>query len=572
MTPITKSRIRCAIYTRKSSEEGLEQSFNSLQAQREACEAYITSQRHEGWHVLGAHYDDGGFSGGSMERPALHRLLEDIAAGKVDTVVVYKVDRLTRSLADFAKIIEIFDTRQVSFVSVTQQFNTTTSMGRLTLNVLLSFAQFEREVTGERIRDKIAASKRKGMWMGGNVPLGYDLKDRKLTINAEEAKVVREIYRQYLRFGCVSLLKEYLDQSPIRSKVRLNGSGIKTGGQKFSRGALYQLLKNHLYVGEIAHRGKVYPGEHEAIIERELWQKAHQNLAENRQGERKRKRTTKNSLLTGLLFDEQGNRYTPTHAVKEGKRYRYYTSQAVIHKRKEGAALARIPAHELERAVADRVLTLLSTPHELVSATRDLTLPEGQLRYILEASGQITRSWEKSGAQETEKVLQTIIRKVVVQQDSLQISLDLNAFINLIHENKFNKARNTQTSTDGNRQPQVLVLACPFRQARRGKELRLVIGENRRISSSSTIALVKGIVRARHWYAQVVSGKAGSITELAKQAGVTSHYVRRIFSCALLAPDLVEVILSQRHSPGLTLSKLVTRLPLEWEHQREIIA
>jgi len=238
MTPTTKSRIRCAVYTRKSSEEGLEQSFNSLQAQREACEAYITSQRHEGWHLLGAQYDDGGFSGGSMERPALQRLLEDIAAGKIDTVVVYKVDRLTRSLTDFAKIIEIFDASYVSFVSVTQQFNTTTSMGRLTLNVLLSFAQFEREVTGERIRDKIAASKRKGMWMGGNVPLGYDLKDRKLIINEEEARVVCEIYRQYLRLGYVSRLKEYLDQSSIRSKVRLDG-------------ALLDRLTHHVHILEM---------------------------------------------------------------------------------------------------------------------------------------------------------------------------------------------------------------------------------------------------------------------------------------------------------------------------------
>jgi DNA invertase Pin-like site-specific DNA recombinase len=393
VTLTAKSRIRCAIYTRKSSEEGLEQSFNSLQAQREACEAYIASQRHEGWHVLGAQYDDGGFSGGSMERPALQRLLEDIAAGKIDTVVVYKVDRLTRSLTDFAKIIEIFDASHVSFVSVTQQFNTTTSMGRLTLNVLLSFAQFEREVTGERIRDKIAASKRKGMWMGGNVPLGYDLKERKLIINEEEAKVVCEIYRQYLRLGYVSRLKEYLDRSPIRSKVRLNGSGIKTGGQKYSRGALYQLLKNHLYVGEIAHHGQVYPGEHEPIVERDLWQKVQQNLADNRQGERRRTRTTKDSLLTGLIFDEQGNRYTPTHAVKDGKRYRYYTSQAVIRKKKEGVTLARIPAHELERAVAARVLTMLSAPHELISATQELALPEGQLHSVLESASQRARSW-----------------------------------------------------------------------------------------------------------------------------------------------------------------------------------
>jgi DNA invertase Pin-like site-specific DNA recombinase len=244
-------KVRCAIYTRKSSEEGLEQSFNSLQAQREACEAYVASQRHEGWQVIRDHYDDGGFSGGSMDRPALRQLLQDISAGKVDTVVVYKVDRLTRSLSDFAKIIEIFDARKVSFVSVTQQFNTTTSMGRLTLNVLLSFAQFEREVTGERIRDKIAASRKKGMWMGGRVPLGYDVKDRKLVINEEEAKLVREIFRQYLRLNCVRKLKRYLDDRQIRSKVLLHANGKKAGGKSFSRGALYQVLKNRLSSGKV---------------------------------------------------------------------------------------------------------------------------------------------------------------------------------------------------------------------------------------------------------------------------------------------------------------------------------
>ena len=305
-------------------------------------------------------------------------------------------------------------------------------MGRLTLNVLLSFAQFEREVTGERIRDKIAASKRKGMWMGGRVPLGYDLKDRKLIINKEESEVVRGIYPQYLRLGYVSRLKEYLDQSLIRSKVRLDGSGIRTGGQEFSRGALYQLLRNHLYVGEIAHHGQIYPGEQQPIIDRELWQKVQQQLVENRQGERKRTRTTKDSLLTGLLFDEHGNRYTPTHAAKQGKRYRYYTSQAVIRRKKDGADLARIPAHELERAIADRVLTLLSTPHELVSAARDLALPEGQLRSIVEAANRRAKSWERAGTQEKEKFLQTVLSKVVVQQDSLQISIDLNALVNLI--------------------------------------------------------------------------------------------------------------------------------------------
>src|SRR6202046_4171614 len=265
--------IRCAIYTRKSSEEGLDQSFNSLHAQREACEAYITSQKHEGWHALSARYEDGGFSGGNMDRPGLKKLLEDIAAGKIDTIVVYKVDRLTRSLADFAKIVEIFDGKGVSFVSVTQQFNTTTSMGRLTLNVLLSFAQFEREVTGERIRDKVAASKKKGMWMGGIVPLGYYLEARKLVPHPTEAALVRNIFTLYLKLGCVRKLVAELKRENVKTKAWMTKSGVRVGGASFAKGHLYFLLRNRLYIGEIRHRELWYPGAHSGIVPRELWVK-----------------------------------------------------------------------------------------------------------------------------------------------------------------------------------------------------------------------------------------------------------------------------------------------------------
>ena len=263
--------VRCAIYTRKSSEEGLEQEFNSLQAQREACEAFINSQRHEGWVCLRTPYDDGGFSGATMDRPALHQLLADITAGRVDTVVVYKIDRLTRSLADFAKIVEILDARGASFVSVTQQFNTTTSMGRLTLNVLLSFAQFEREVIGERIRDKIAASKRKGMWMGGVPPLGYGAQDHKLVMIDSEADAVRLIFRRYAELGSVRLLKAELEARGIKSKSWTSGSGRLVGGKPFSRGALYLMLQNHTYLGKIVHRGQFNSGEHTPIIDQPLW-------------------------------------------------------------------------------------------------------------------------------------------------------------------------------------------------------------------------------------------------------------------------------------------------------------
>src|SRR6267143_304344 len=320
------SRKRCAIYTRKSSEEGLDQEFNSLQAQSEACEAYIRSQRHEGWAMARTRYDDGGFSGGNMERPALHRLLADIQGGRIDIIVVYKVDRLTRSLADFARLVEIFDAQGASFVSVTQQFNTTSSMGRLTLNVLLSFAQFEREVTGERIRDKIAASKKKGMWMGGNLPLGYDVQDRKLLVNPAEAETVRGIFALYLELGCVRRLKEAVDRRGWATKRCATSAGRKRGGRPISRGHLYRILSNPLYIGQIAHKGQLHPGQHEALIEGDIWAAVEAQLAANTAGHRRRAGASAPSLLAGLLVDSTGERLTPSHAVKKGRRYRYYTA------------------------------------------------------------------------------------------------------------------------------------------------------------------------------------------------------------------------------------------------------
>jgi DNA invertase Pin-like site-specific DNA recombinase len=359
--------VRCAVYTRKSSEEGLEQSFNSLDAQREACEAYILSQRHEGWQVLPARYDDGGFSGGNIQRPALKRLLDDVAAKRVDTVVVYKVDRLTRSLADFAKIVEQFDGQGVSFVSVTQQFNTTSSMGRLTLNVLLSFAQFEREMTGERIRDKIAASKRKGMWMGGVVPLGYDLDDRRLVLNPEEAKKVNHIFRAYLEQGCVSKLQIYLEEQRIKSKKRVSKTGNITGDGVFCRGALYLILQNRVYLGEIKHKDQSYPGQQPAIIDQELWDKVQEQLKSNLQSELRRANASDKSLLLGLLYDGEGNRFTPSYAKKKGRRYRYYVSRALLKLRSnEQAGPTRLPAGEIEELVIAQVRNLLRSPQRLL--------------------------------------------------------------------------------------------------------------------------------------------------------------------------------------------------------------
>jgi site-specific DNA recombinase len=344
-------RVRCAIYTRKSSEEGLEQEFNSLQAQREACEAFINSQRHEGWVCLPQAYDDGGFSGATMDRPSLQRLLADIAARRVDTIVVYKIDRLTRSLADFAKIVEILDQRSASFVSVTQQFNTTTSMGRLTLNVLLSFAQFEREVIGERIRDKIAASKRKGMWMGGVPPLGYLVEDRKLVIIDSEAEIVRAIFRRYAELGSVRLLKQKLDARGIKSKSWTSASGRPIGGRPFSRGALYLMLQNRTYLGEIVHKGQSHPGDHAPIIDQPLWDAAQSRLADNTAERSSGTRSRQPSLLAGILFDPDGNRMTPTHAVKSATRYRYYVSHSPITKdQSELSPGLRLPAADGHQA------------------------------------------------------------------------------------------------------------------------------------------------------------------------------------------------------------------------------
>ena len=335
---------RCAVYTRKSSEEGLEQDFNSLHAQREASEAFIKSQQGEGWKLVKTAYDDGGLSGGNMERPALQRLLEDIRHGLIDVVVVYKVDRLTRSLADFAKMVEVFDAQGVSFVAVTQQFNTTTSMGRLTLNVLLSFAQFEREVTGERIRDKIAASKRKGIWMGGCPSMGYDVCDRRLVINQAEAATVRQIYQRYLKTGSVPKLKKELDRDGVVSKIRVSRKGNRSGGLSFSRGALYELLSNPIYIGEIRHKRERHPGQHEAILERGLWEKVQRHL-QNRVARPTEPRTKVSpSPLAGKVFDETGEPLYVQAAVKDRRRYRYYVSRALVRGSKvEGQRGWRVP-------------------------------------------------------------------------------------------------------------------------------------------------------------------------------------------------------------------------------------
>src|SRR5258707_8209344 len=422
MTLEHKPVIRCAIYTRKSSEEGLEQSFNSLDAQRESSEAFILSQRQEGWRVVPTRYDDGGYSGGTMDRPALKRLLEDVEANKVNVIVVYKVDRLTRSLSEFSKIVEALDAQGVSFVSVTQQFNTTSSMGRLTLNILLSFAQFEREVTGERIRDKIAASKKKGMWMGGFVPMGYDLEGRKLVPSPKESDLVCKIYSLYLEVGCVSKLAVQLGSENIRSKVWVTRTGARLGGVAFARGALYTLLRNRLYIGEIRHRDQWYPGEHKGIVPRNLWDKVQAQLNSNLQSHRNRGKEQASSLLTGLVEDAAGNRFTPSFTIRRGRRYRYYVSQLAIKSLSgERNGPTRVPAHELEGRVTEKLVAFLKSDAEVFDGLSQEGESPAISRNRVAAAKKLRLP--SLSSDDLRDLLSAFLRRVVIQENSIEVMI-----------------------------------------------------------------------------------------------------------------------------------------------------
>ena len=551
--------IRCAIYTRKSSEEGLEQSFNSLQAQREACEAYIKSQKHEGWHALTTHYDDGGFSGGSMERPALQKLLDDIAAGKINAVVVYKVDRLTRSLMDFSKIIASFDAQNVSFVSVTQQFNTTSSMGRLTLNVLLSFAQFEREVTGERIRDKIAASKKKGMWMGGTVPLGYDVHNHLLTINQREADTVRTIFTQYLRLGCVSLLKKHLDEQGIVSKSRVSENGRTSGGVPFSRGALYQILGNEIYIGRIPHKTQSYSGQHDAIVPRELWDKVSSLLAANNRGQRSSGKKVIPSLLTGLLYDEHGNRYTPTHAVKDGKRYRYYTSQALIRKRGRPSGPGRIAAGEIEDAVVQRLLQFLASPEELVRALKNSGV-QLDVATVVEAASEFATAWSELVAKTRENHLRSVTSRVVIHANEIEMEIELGKLLRVIAGSTGYAG---EPSSNARRKPLALTAALPTRQNSPGF-CHVSNAESSRLPAVS--ATIKAIARAHQWMELIVAGELYSKEQIAARSKFNPSYVSRILRFAALSPKIVCDVMEGRRTA--TSLYVTTKEPsLLWDRQ-----
>ncbi len=563
--------MQCAIYTRKSSEEGLEQSFNSLDAQRESSEAFILSQRQEGWRVVPTRYDDGGYSGGTMERPALKRLLADVEANKVNVIVVYKVDRLTRSLSDFAKIVEALDARGVSFVSVTQQFNTTSSMGRLTLNILLSFAQFEREVTGERIRDKIAASKKKGMWMGGLVPLGYDLEGRKLVPNAKESELVSRMFSAYLKVGCVSKLAVQLDRDKIRSKVWVTRTGARLGGVAFARGALYALLRNRLYIGEIRHRDQWYPGEHKGIVPRGLWDKVEAQLNSNLRTRHKRAGDQASSLLTGLVADAAGNRFTPSFTMKRGRRYRYYVSQlAIKNPAGQSDGPTRFPAHELESRVTERLMVFLKSDGQVFDGLSAKQENPAASKNLLVAAKKLAARLPSLPSDDLRDLLATFLRRVVLRENNIEIMISRSELRRLLE----NGSKVLAANLSGTQKPvdayDLISLTIEAKRKRCGGKVHLVVPPN----SIDSVrypkpSLIKALARAHGWYEKVVRGEAVDMKSLAQSAGLNERYVGKVFGCALLAPDIIESILEGRQPHDLNFKNLCAHVPLSWTEQRE---
>ena len=563
-----RTEFRCAVYTRKSSEEGLEQEFNSLHAQRDACLAYIQSQRHEGWKALPTLYDDGGISGGTLERPALARLLDDIRAKRVDLVIIYKVDRLTRSLADFAKLVDVFNDHNVSFVSVTQQFNTATSMGRLTLNMLLSFAQFEREVTGERIRDKIAASKRKGMWMGGNTPLGYDVADRKLVINQAEARDVRRIFEAYIELGSVRLLMARAASTGITTKRRAHAGGKLLGGLPFSRGNLYQMLQNPIYLGKISHKGEVYDGEHAAIIDQSLWDQVQSILAGHRV-EREPEAGERQSLLAGMIFDEAGNRLTPTHAKKATRRYRYYVSSALITATKADApASLRLPAGETERLVIQVLRDLVATPARVLDFAAGQVNGATEQRRLLDAASRIAGGWEQMAAAGVAFWVRRVVARVVVRPGEIAIDLYQHRLIKLLLDRDERDGNQSRSGYDNG----IYTVVAPCSLRRVGKEMRLVITAPSREAEADP-ALLRLLAQAVHFKQVFLASRGEDILAMAKQVGVSGSHFTRSLRLGFLAPDIITAIVEGRQPRGLTATKLCrdVRVPFNWAEQRQML-
>ena len=524
---------RCAIYTRKSTEYNLELAFNSLDAQREACEAYIKSQAHEGWGLIPDRYDDGAFSGASLERPALQQLLADVRVGKIDIVLVYKVDRLTRSLADFAKLIELFDAHGVSFVSVTQSFNTNSSMGRLTLNVLLSFAQFERELIGERVRDKIAASKRKGLWVGGPVPLGYAAVAKKIVVVPTEAQAVRTIFARYLKLGSVRALAEDLDRRGIRSKRRRLSNGRTIGGGCFSVGALAHLLKNRFYIGEVVYRGEVQRGEHEPILEPALFEAVQGKLAAQAVARRSRLRGSP-AILSGRLFDIRGNRMCPSHLNKGGARYRYYVSQAVLQRKSSPlGSIGRVPAAEIERLVVAALRNHLN-------ASR--------------AGGQLPDN--------DRELLERYLERVTLTANHLELRL----------RQRVQAAQAQNSATNASSAPpiaSVTTITVPWTSPVPAavKGIMHVPAHNTPMAPSRRDTLLTAIAKAHNWVDELANGRVGSLAVLARREGKLERHIRLLLPLAFLSPRIVSGLLDGTAPAGLTITALARALPWSWAEQ-----
>ena len=555
--------VRCAIYTRKSHEEGLEQDFNSLDAQREACEAYVASQKHEGWTCLPGIYDDGGVSGATLERPALKRLLADMETGGIDAVVVYKVDRLTRTLGDFARIVEVFDRKEVSFVSITQQFNTTTSMGRLTLNMLLSFAQFEREVTSERIRDKIAASKKRGLWMGGLPPLGYDVQDRKLVVNEREAGTVRDIFCHYLETGSVSALQDRLERDGVVGKVRIDRYGRETGGKPLARGALYHLLQNRIYCGEIVHKEQSYPGEHDAIIDETLWKQVQRKLATNRTERTSGANAAEPSLLAGLVYDGTGQRMTPSHANQAGNPIPLLCLQKPRHR----AAQERIPRPARARARTRRPdrRSVAPLPRKPGGDIRGCRRPRGGAEVVARAN-EMAGCWPSLPAPERRTILNAIVHRVELRTDTVELQLLPSALGALLEEGSARSGPGQRLRGDG----PPFTFSIPARLRRTGRDIRFIVeGAENECRTVPDRSLHRLLAQAHRYRAMVMHGGDRTMRELAAEAGVTSSYFSRVLRLGFLAPKIVTCILDDRHPIGLTAKRLANevRLPAGWDDQ-----
>jgi site-specific DNA recombinase len=532
---------RCAIYTRKSTEEGLEKEFNSLDAQRDACAAYVRSQVGEGWKVLPQHYDDGGFTGANIERPALQRLLADVDRGLVDIVVVYKIDRLTRSLADFAKIVERFDARSISFVSITQSFNTTTSMGRLTLNVLLSFAQFEREVTAERIRDKIAASRAKGMWMGGGIPLGYDAENRKLVINPADADTVRMIFRRFLDLESIAGLRDELNRKGITTKHRVSSKGKISGGGRWYIGPLRHVLRNRVYVGDATHKDKVYPGEHQSIISKELFDSVQRVLDNNSNTWTRKRGVEASGLLTGLIRDDRNNAMTPQWSLSgQGRRRQYYVSQALLQRRRDKAgSLPRVSA-----TIIDAIVTACA--NALFELAGESSNPRDDLRRVLK---RVTLSNQRTRIEFT------------VVDPTPSLLARAKAFAE-----KHPGARTEHV--DG-----ALVVDLPHSIRRYGqmKEVELWTKDDWSVATPRhDQRLVKALVRAHALLEKVLAGEVSTLEDLAATVGTNRNDARALLRLALLAPDIQKAILSGHQPQGLSFKSLTALdLPASWTAQRQ---